>query len=74
MSVSTRPLEPPSAPRAGLKGSAAIVTGTGAASVATAQAFASAGASVALASRDDLSMMRTRPTSATRTRSSGSCG
>jgi NAD(P)-dependent dehydrogenase (short-subunit alcohol dehydrogenase family) len=59
MSVSTRPLEPPSAPRAGLKGSAAIVTGTGAASVATAQAFASAGASVALASRDDLSMMRT---------------
>jgi NAD(P)-dependent dehydrogenase (short-subunit alcohol dehydrogenase family) len=59
MTVTTPRPDPPSARRAVLAGSTAIITGTGATSVATAQAFASAGASVALASRDELSMMRT---------------
>jgi NAD(P)-dependent dehydrogenase (short-subunit alcohol dehydrogenase family) len=57
MTVSTPRLDPPSIHRV-LAGSAAIVAGTGASGIATAQAFASAGASVALASRDELSMLR----------------
>jgi NAD(P)-dependent dehydrogenase (short-subunit alcohol dehydrogenase family) len=58
MTVSTPRLDPPSVHPGVLAGNAAIVAGTGARSVATAQAFASAGASVAMAGRDELSMMR----------------
>jgi NAD(P)-dependent dehydrogenase (short-subunit alcohol dehydrogenase family) len=58
MTVTAPRLDQVSPDRPVLAGSAAIVAGSGASSVATAQALASAGASVALASRDELAIMR----------------